>query len=99
MGNQARRSPDVNWHPQSLKWVQHDEGKWFYKATVYNHPRVPVFAVVYLGRTQVAFGGGSEVWRTQDLRPWVAEAAPWQEFASLDEAKAWVQVIVRMEGP
>lgn len=56
-----------------------------------------LFDIAYLGRTRVAFGGGHMRWQVYDRRYWVddyLEHTP--EFHSLDEAKAWVETIVRL---
>lgn len=56
-----------------------------------------MFDVMYLGRTQVAFGGGRERWKVQDRRYWIDNPEDIPEFAHVHEAKAWVDTVVRLE--
>jgi hypothetical protein len=56
-----------------------------------------LFDVMYMGRTQVAFGGAYMRWRVQDRRFWVKYPEAIPEFAHIYEAKAWVDAVVRLE--
>lgn len=56
-----------------------------------------LFDVMYMGRTQVAFGGGRMRWKVQDRRYWVKDPEDIPEFAHVHEAKAWVDAVVRLE--
>jgi hypothetical protein len=53
------------------------------------------FSITYLGRTRVAFGGGSMRWKVQDHSQ-VEGLNDIPEFSSLDEAKAWAISIVML---
>jgi hypothetical protein len=56
-----------------------------------------LFEIQYLGRTQVAFGGGHMRWKVYDKRYWVDEPQDIPEFKHIHEAKAWVEAIVRLD--
>jgi hypothetical protein len=56
-----------------------------------------LFELQYLGRTRVALGGGYERWKVYDRRYWVDEPQDIPEFLDLDEAKAWVDAVVRLD--
>jgi hypothetical protein len=59
--------------------------------------RRKLFELQYLGRTQVAFGGGHMRWKAYDRRYWIDEPQDIPEFLDLDEAKAWVEAVVRLD--
>jgi hypothetical protein len=54
------------------------------------------YSITYLGRTHVAFGGGPMRWKVQDHKA-VEGANDIPEFLGLDEAKAWVDAVVRLD--
>lgn len=54
------------------------------------------YSITYLGRTQVAFGGGQMRWKVQNHRN-VEGPNDIPEFHDLDEAKAWVLAINTLE--
>jgi len=56
-----------------------------------------LFEILYLGRTQVAFGGGHERWKVYDRRYWIDDPASIPEFKQIHEAKAWVDAVVRLD--
>lgn len=56
-----------------------------------------MFELQYLGRTRVAFGGGHMRWKVYDRRYWIDDPADIPEFFDLDEAKAWVDAVVRLD--
>lgn len=85
-----------------LKWHTTDQDEtWALYGAVANGERLlgerKLFDILYLGRTHVAFGGGHMRWQPIDLRFWV-DSYPEQipEFKHLDEAKAWVETVVRL---
>ena len=55
------------------------------------------YSITYLGRTQVAFGGGQMRWKVLDHRRYVESLNDIPEFHDLDEAKAWVLAINTLE--
>jgi hypothetical protein len=59
--------------------------------------RRKLFELQYLGRTQVAFGGGHERWKVYDRRYWIDDPADIPEFKHVHEAKAWVEAVVRLD--
>jgi hypothetical protein len=54
------------------------------------------YSITYLGRTRVAFGGGHMRWKVQDHST-VEGPNDIPEFNDLDEAKAWVEAVVRLD--
>jgi hypothetical protein len=56
-----------------------------------------LFELQYLGRTQVAFGGGHMRWKVYDRRYWIDDPADIPEFEHVHEAKAWVEAVVRLD--
>jgi len=56
-----------------------------------------LFEIQYLGRTQVAFGGGHMRWKAYDRRYWVEDQGDIPEFKHVHEAKAWVEAVVRLD--
>jgi hypothetical protein len=56
-----------------------------------------LFELQYLGRTQVAFGGGHERWKVYDRRYWIDDPQDIPEFKHVHEAKAWVEAVVRLD--
>lgn len=87
--------------PQGCRWVQTNDNKWSLWSDVeeygYTTRRV-IFTIEYVGRERVAFGGGPMRWRVTDRHPLAECRMPQTEFGDLDEAKAWVNAIVRLEG-
>lgn len=59
--------------------------------------RRKLFDLMYMGRTQVAFSGSRERWKVYDRRYWIDDPEDIPEFASVHEAKAWVDSVVRLE--
>ena len=57
-----------------------------------------LFTVQYEGRDHVAFGGGRERWRATDHRYYLPKPNEPTTFSSIDEAKAWVGAVLRLEG-
>ncbi len=87
---------------KELTWTTHDDGEtWLLTAIVAGSDKLWVrrklFEVTYLGRTQVAFGGGRERWKVYDRRYWIDDPEDIPEFAHSYEAKAWVDSVVRLE--
>lgn len=87
---------------KELTWTTHNQGDtWTLTAHVSGSDSRPVirklFDVTYLGRTQVAFGGGREHWKVYDRRYWIDDPEDIPEFAHSYEAKAWVDSVVRLE--
>lgn len=86
-----------------LDWSSSDNGRCWTLTGCVKPPgglfisRRKLFDVLFLGRTQVAFGGGVERWRAYDRRYWVAGSVDLSEVSSLEEAKAWVDAVVRLE--
>lgn len=87
---------DLNWHTYT-------EGEsWVLSANVcddarpYLWTRRKLFDVIYRGRTQVAFGGGREIWHAIDRRYWLDDVDGVHVFDHVHEAKAWVDSIVRL---
>lgn len=85
-----------------LEWRTVDEGEtWTLSANVPRFDKALVrrklFDVMYMGRTQVAFGGGRERWKVYDRRYWIDDPEDIPEFAHSYEAKAWVDSVVRLE--
>jgi hypothetical protein len=87
-----------------LKWQRSHGGALWTLCEVIRRPRQPemtmtrkLFDVMYMGRTQVAFGGGRMRWKIQDRRYWVVNPEDIPEFAHVHEAKAWVDAVVRLE--
>jgi hypothetical protein len=61
------------------------------------YARRKLFDIAYLGRTHVAFGGGHMRWQVYDRRYWVDEYLEQiPEFPDVEEAKAWVDTVVRL---
>ena len=85
-----------------LNWWTNNDGETF-TLSAYVTPlqtakvRRKLFDVMYMGRTQVAFGGGRMRWKVYDRRYWVDEPEDIPEFAHVHEAKAWVDTVVRLE--
>ena len=86
-----------------LNWRTGDDGAtWILSGYVTTTERTRsarrLFELIYLGRTQVAFGGGYERWKVYDHRYWV-DGYPQDipEFKNLHEAKAWVETVVRLD--
>ena len=84
-----------------LKWHNHDSGATWtlignYIGKYAAGKGRDMFVIRYLGRTQVAFGGGHERWKAYDLRYWVEDQEE-HEFKHVHEAKAWVLSIVTLE--
>lgn len=84
-----------------LDWWTVDEGEtWTLSGTVTPlqtaKVRRKLFDVMYMGRTQVAFGGGRERWKVYDRRYWIDDPEDIPEFAHAHEAKAWVDAVVRL---
>ena len=74
------------------RWITHDGG-FTYKLITDRRLR---YSITYLGRTQVAFGGGRMRWKVQNHRD-VEGPNDIPEFHDLDEAKAWVLAIITLE--
>jgi len=86
---------ELNWRTESegevwtlSGFISGSDNKWV---------RRKLFDVMYLGRTQVAFGGGHERWQVIDRRYWVDEPQDIPEFKHVYEAKAWVDSVVRLD--
>jgi hypothetical protein len=86
---------ELNW------WTDNDGETWIISAyittTERTRARRRLFELQYLGRTQVAFGGGHERWKVYDRRYWVDEPQDIPEFKHVHEAKAWVEAVVRLD--
>jgi hypothetical protein len=93
---------------EGLNWRTDNDGEtWILGAYVTDNvtPRNPMtlsirrrlFEIQYLGRTQVAFGGGHERWKVYDRRYWIDDPASIPEFKHIHEAKAWVDAVVRLD--
>ena len=54
------------------------------------------YSITYLGRTQVAFGGGLMRWKIQHHH-YIEGPNDIPEFNDLEEAKAWVLAIIKLE--
>ena len=87
-----------------LNWRTDNDGEtWILGGQVIDHSRDvldirrKLFELQYLGRTQVAFGGGHERWKVYDRRYWVDAPADIPEFNLVHEAKAWVEAVVRLD--
>jgi hypothetical protein len=85
-----------------LKWRTESEGEvWtlsgFISGSNNKWVRRKLFDLMYLGRTQVAFGGRHDRYRVIDRRYWVDNPQDIPEFLDLDEAKAWVDAVVRLD--
>lgn len=76
------------------RWITHDGG--FTHKLIVNNAHRYSHSITYLGRTQVAFGGGRMRWKVQDHRN-VEGPNDIPEFPNLDEAKAWVLAITTLE--
>ena len=86
----------------NLEWNTRNDGEtWTLSGYVIPLEKAKVrrklFDVMYMGRTQVAFGGGRERWKVQDRRYWIDNPEDIPEFAHSYEAKAWVDTVVRLE--
>lgn len=53
------------------------------------------YSITYLGRTHVAFGGGPMRWKVQDHSN-VEGLNDIPEFHDIEQAKAWVDTVVRL---
>ncbi len=87
---------------KELNWNTNNEGEtWTLSGFVSGSDKLWVrrklFDVMYMGRTQVAFGGGRERWQVYDRRYWIDDPEHIPEFAHVHEAKAWVDAVVRLE--
>jgi hypothetical protein len=86
---------ELNW------WTGNDGETWFLGGFVLGSDnkwvRRRLFEIQYLGRTQVAFGGGHEQWKVYDRRYWVDDSQDIPGFAYVHEAKAWVEAVVRLD--
>lgn len=85
-----------------LKWHTRDDGEtWTLSGDCKGSDAIIVnrrlFDVIYMGRTQVAFGGGRMRWKVQDRRYWIEDPEDIPEFAHVHEAKAWVETIITLE--
>jgi hypothetical protein len=85
-----------------LKWHTRDDGETWtlsgdYKGVDAAGVVRRLFEIKYLGRTQVAFGGGYERWKAYDRRYWIDDPADIPEFKHVHEAKAWVEAVVRLD--
>jgi hypothetical protein len=99
VGQQECRGADVI--VTDLKWHTRDNGETWalsgdYKGEDAAGKVRDMFVIRYLGRTQVAFGGGHERWKAYDRRYWVEDQEE-HEFAHVHEAKAWVEAVVRLD--
>jgi hypothetical protein len=87
-----------------LKWTTNNDGE-TWTLTGYVNPTSDsrtittrrLFELQYLGRTRVALGGGYERWQVYDRRYWVDDPHDPPEFSDLDEVKAWVEAVVRID--
>ena len=87
---------------EGLNWRTDNDGEtWILGAYVSGSDNLRIrrrlFEIQYLGRTQVAFGGGHMRWKVYDLRYWIADPADIPEFQHVHEAKAWVDAVVRLD--
>ncbi len=87
-----------------LNWRTDNYGEtWVLGGQVIDHSgglleiRRKLFEIQYLGRTQVAFGGGHERWKVYDRRYWIDDPQDIPEFKHVHEAKAWVETVVRLD--
>jgi hypothetical protein len=85
-----------------LNWRTSDDGEtWILSGYVTTTERTTalrkLFEIQYLGRTQVAFGGGHMRWKVYDRRYWVDDPQDIPEFKHVHEAKAWVDAVVRLD--
>ena len=85
-----------------LNWRTSDDGEtWILSGYVTTTERTRalrrLFELQYLGRTQVAFGGGHERWKVYDLRYWIDDPADIPEFKHIHEAKAWAEAVIRLD--
>jgi hypothetical protein len=85
-----------------LNWRTDNDGEtWTLSAyvtpTEWTAVRRKLFELQYLGRTQVALGGGHERWKVYDRRYWVDDPPDIPEFKHVHEAKAWVDAVVRLD--
>lgn len=85
---------ELNW------WTNNDGETWtlsgFISGSDNRWVRRKLFDVMYMGRTQVAFGGGVERWKVYDRRYWIDDPEYIPVFAHSYEAKAWVDTVVRL---
>jgi hypothetical protein len=86
---------ELNW------WTGDDGATWilsgFISGSDNRWVRRKLFELIYLGRTQVAFGGGHERWKVYDRRYWIDDPQDIPKFKHLHEAKAWVDSVVRLD--
>lgn len=82
---------------KELNWNTNNEGETWTLSGFVSGVRVGLYDVMYMGRTQVAFGGGRERWQVYDRRYWIDDPEHIPEFAHSYEAKAWVDAVVRLE--
>lgn len=85
-----------------LNWRTSNDGEtWILSGYVTTTERTracrKLFELQYLGRTQVAFGGGHERWKVYDRRYWIDDPQDIPEFKHVHEAKAWVDSVVRLD--
>jgi hypothetical protein len=85
----------------NLDWRTDNDGEtWILVGCVTQKPAKTarkLFEIQYLGRTQVAFGGGHERWKVYDRRYWIDDPQDIPEFKHVHEAKAWVEAVVRLD--
>lgn len=87
-----------------LNWRTDNDGEtWILGGRVIDQNTGPLeirrklFEIQYLGRTQVAFGGGHMRWKVYDRRYWIDDPQDIPEFKHVHEAKAWVEAVVRLD--
>lgn len=83
------------------RWIATNDSMWSLWSDVVEYGLVTrrvLFTITYLGRTHVAFGGGPMRWKVTDHRYFPDSRLPQTEFHDPDEAKAWVNAIIRLEG-
>lgn len=84
---------------KNLEWHTHNDGEtWSLSGDYVGVDSAGVvrrlFEVKYLGRGR---GGGPMRWKAYDRRYWVDDPQDIPEFSYLDEAKAWVEAVVRLD--
>ena len=86
-----------------LKWHTRDDGETWtlsgdYKGEAGFCINRRMFELQYLGRTKgVSWGERKMRWKAHDRRYWVDSPQDIPEFLDLDEAKAWVDAVVRLD--
>jgi hypothetical protein len=88
-----------------LEWHTRDDGETWSLVGCVTQPQKTaktarrLFEIQYLGRGRGPRGlmRGLMRWKVYDRRYWIDDPADIPEFLDLDEAKAWVEAVVRLD--